>query len=134
MSVIKNHAENVVNVKKRRIRRKHYNWEKEIINGNTNKFYNSTDWEIVREKVLERDNYECQFFSGKWNDGKHLPSKIVPIRATMVHHIIPIKVRPDLALDMNNMISLSFEAHEIIEERNRWSFRKKKKILTVERW
>ena len=43
------------------------------------------------------------------------------------------KQRPDLALDINNMVSLSFEAHEIIEDRNRFRYRKRKRI-TQERW
>lgn len=42
-------------LKKRRARRKYYNWEVEIAKGNTDKFYNSTDFEIAREKVLIRD-------------------------------------------------------------------------------
>jgi 5-methylcytosine-specific restriction endonuclease McrA len=121
-------------MKKRRARRKHYNWAEEIAKGNTDKFYNSTDFEIARERVLARDKYTCQFFLGKWNDGIHFPEHIKIIRANTVHHIISIKERPDLALDINNMISLSFEAHEIIEDRHRWTWRKKKKPLTEERW
>ncbi len=123
----------VADMKERRTRRKYYNWEAEIAKGNTDAFYNSTDWDILREKVLERDKYECQFFVGKWNDGMHKPDKIKLIRATMVHHIIPIKERPDLALDINNCISLSFEAHEIIENRIRFKY-KKRKLVTKERW
>lgn len=120
-------------MKQRRARRKYYNWEEEIAKGNTDKFYNSTDFEIVREKVLVRDKGKCQFFLGKWNDGKHFPDKIKIVDANTVHHIIPIKQRPDLALDINNMVSLSFEAHEIIEERTRFRYKRKKKI-TQERW
>ena len=81
-----------------------------------------------------RDKNKCQFFLGKWNDGKHYPDKIKIIDANTVHHIIPIKERPDLALDIDNMVSLSFEAHEIIEERHRWTWRKKKKTIAEERW
>lgn len=121
-------------IKQRRKRRKFINWEVEIAKGNTNAFYNSTDWEILREKVLERDKGKCQFFLGKWNDGKHFPKTINIINADTVHHIIPIKERPDLALDINNCISLSFEAHEIIEDRHRWTWRKRKKLITEERW
>lgn len=121
-------------MKKRRARRKHYNWEVEIAKGNTDKFYNSTDWDEIREKRLRADKYKCQFFLGKWNDGKHIPNKIKMIDATIVHHIIPIRERPDLALDINNLVSLSFEAHEIIEGRTGFRFRKKKKPLTEERW
>jgi 5-methylcytosine-specific restriction endonuclease McrA len=120
-------------IKKRRKRRKYYNWELEIAKGNTDKFYNSTDFDIAREKVLERDKGKCQFFLGKWNDGKHFPNKIKIVDAKIIHHIIPIKQRPDLALDINNMVSLSFEAHEIIEERTRFRYKKKKRI-SQERW
>lgn len=121
-------------LKKRRKRRKIVDWEHEIAKGNTNEFYNSTDWDILREKVLARDKYECQFFAGKWDDGIHKPYKIEPVTATMVHHKISIKERPDLALDINNCVSLSFEAHEIIEDRYRFSFKKKHELITVERW
>ena len=123
-------------MKQRRKRRKYYNWAEEIAKGNTDKFYKSTDFDIAREKVLERDKYTCQFFLGKWNDGKHFPTKIKIVRANTIHHIIPIKQRPDLALDIDKMISLSFEAHEIIEERHRWLYRNKKKSkpITTERW
>ncbi len=120
-------------MKQRRARRKYYNWELEIAKGNTDKFYNSTDFDIAREKVLERDKGKCQFFLGKWNDGKHFPNKIKIIDAEIVHHIIPIKQRPDLALDINNMVSLSFEAHEIVEERTRFRYKRKNRI-TQERW
>ena len=121
-------------MKQRRSRRKKYNWEAEISKGNTDKFYKSTDFDIAREKVLARDKYTCQFFLGKWNDGIHFPQHIKIVKANTVHHIIPIKERTDLALDINNMISLSFEAHEIIEERHRWTWRRKKKSITEEKW
>lgn len=121
-------------MKQRRKRRKYYNWEKEIAKGNTDKFYHSTDFDIAREKVLKRDKYTCQFFLGKWNDGNHFPNRIKIEKANTVHHIIPIKQRPDLALNIDNMISLSFEAHEIIEERHKWTCRKRKKVITKERW
>lgn len=121
-------------MKKRRARRKSYNWAIEIAKGNTQAFYNSTDYDIWREKILERDNHECQFFAGKWNDGIHKPYKIIPRRATTTHHIIPIKERPDLCLDLDNGVALCFEAHEIIEGRHRFWFRKKKKHLTEEKW
>lgn len=120
-------------MKQRRKRRKYYNWTEEIAKGNTDKFYHSTDFDIWREKVLERDKYECQFFLGKWDDGIHKPIKIKPVVANTAHHIIPIKQRPDLALDVNNGVALSFEAHEIIEDRKRFRY-KKKKLITRERW
>ncbi len=51
--------------KKRRKRRRQYNWAKEIAKGNTDKFYNSTDFEIAREKVLARDKRQMPVFSRK---------------------------------------------------------------------
>lgn len=123
-------------MKKRRKKRVERNWIEEISKGNTHLFYCSTEWDILREQVLERDKHFCQFFLGKWNDGKHFPNKIEILKATYVHHIISIKERPDLALDPNNCISLSFKAHEIIEDRflllNK--SKKKKPINIEERW
>lgn len=120
-------------IKKRRKRRKTFDWPREIAKGNIKGFYNSTDWDIAREKALQRDNYTCQFFLGNWNDGKHFPDRIEPIQATTVHHTFPIKQFPEHCLDVDKLVSLSFEAHEIIEERNKFEFRKKK-ILTEEWW
>ena len=119
--------------KKRRKKRKIYNWEYEIAKGNTDKFYHSTDFKIWREEVLKRDKGICQFFAGNWNDGIHFPDKIKLIKANTAHHKKSIKERPDLALDVSNGVALSFEAHEIIEDRHRWTWRKKKP-LTEERW
>lgn len=122
-------------MKQRRKRRKQYNWIEEITKGNTDKFYNSTDFDILREQVLERDHHICQFFLGNWDDGIHKPYFIKPIKATTVHHKISIKERPDLALDPDNCISLSRLAHEIIEGRHKFYFKKKqKKNIPDERW
>lgn len=118
---------------RRKRRSEQKNWSHEIAKGNINSFYKSTDWDIAREKSLTRDRYTCQFFLGKWNDGVHFPKRIKPVRANTVHHIISIKERPDLCLDIDNLISLSFIAHEIIEDRHRFEF-KKKIPITKERW
>ena len=120
--------------KQRRARRKQYDWTEEISKGNINAFYHSTDWRIAREKVLERDKNTCQFFIRKWSDGIHKPDHYKLMKANTVHHIISIKERPDLALDIDNMISLSFEAHEIIEDRSRFKFKKRNKPITNELW
>jgi 5-methylcytosine-specific restriction endonuclease McrA len=121
-------------MKQRRKPRKSYDWIAEITKGHTNLFYKSREWDMLREQVLKRDYYTCQFFLGKWDDGKHKPYTIKIERAVRVHHKIPIKERPDLALDPNNCVSLSFEAHEIIEDRNQFHFKKLKEPITDERW
>lgn len=121
-------------MKVRRKRRKTYNWIEEISKGNIDKFYKSTDFDILKEFVLERDHHTCQFFLGAWDDGKHKPSFIKPIQATIVHHKIPIRERPDLALDPDNCVSLSFLAHEIVEDRYKFYFKRRKKAISAERW
>lgn len=119
---------------KRRKKRKYHNWIEEIAKGNTDAFYHSTEWKILRGEALERDKNKCQFFLGKWNDGIHFPDKIKLIEANTVHHKKSIKERPDLCLDIDNLVSLSFEAHEIIEDRGRFRFKNKKKVMNKEKW
>lgn len=125
------------NVKKRR-RRKIYNWPSEIARGNIDKFYKSTDWKDMREQILMRDKYVCQFFKGSFEQYGHTPNQISLMRANTVHHIKPIKEYPELCLDSNNLISLSHDAHEIIEGRadrlKDWNEKQKKPPLTKERW
>lgn len=121
-------------MKQRRARRVHKDWSKEIAKGNVLAFYKSTDWDIARERALKRDRFTCQFFLGKYTEGEHKAKKTMLKKANTVHHIIPVKERPDLALDLDNLISLSHEAHEIIEDRHKFYFRRKKKPLTEESW
>ena len=125
------------NVKKKR-KRKVYNWPHEIAKGNTDKFYKSTDWEEMREFILFRDKYVCQFFKGDFEQYGHKPEKIDFVRANTVHHIKPLREYPELCLEPSNLISLSRDAHEIIEGRAdqllKWNKKKQKKPLTEERW
>ena len=115
--------------------KKYHNWPEEISKSHTDKFYHSSEWKKLRKEILDRDKFKCQFYLGRWNDGVHFPDKIKLIPANTVHHIISIKERPDLCLDKDNLVSLSFEAHEIIEDRERFLFKKKnKKLLSKERW
>lgn len=122
-------------MKKRRKQRVHKDYLSLIKQGKVKEFYDSTEWDILREKALERDHYTCQFFIGAWNDGLHIPDKIKIVRAVYVHHIKSVKEFPELALDLDNLVSLSFEAHEIVEDRVS-VFKKKpcKSQLNVERW
>ncbi|WP_201288916.1 HNH endonuclease [Erysipelothrix anatis] len=123
----------MVKQKKRRARRKPAkDWIVEINKGNVDAFYKSTDWDIARESALIRDKGVCQWFLGKF---KHevTPDHISLVTATTVHHIKPLREYPELALDVSNLVSLSFEAHERIEGRWRDNF-KKKKVITEERW
>ncbi len=70
-------------------------------------FYTSTAWRKLREQALIRDHYECQQCVKLMEMGKLFR----PSRATMVHHIIPRTLRPDLELDLDNLISLCDSCH-----------------------
>ena len=70
-------------------------------------FYHSTLWLQVRAKALERDAGMCQDCMDLFRAGL----KVKPRRAIMVHHVISIEDRPDLALDLNNLRSLCGPCH-----------------------
>lgn len=69
-------------------------------------FYKSKEWQIVRQQVLERDNYLCV----RCNNPDKLERKTP---ADVVHHIEELKERWDLRLDPNNCESLCHNCHNI---------------------
>ena len=70
-------------------------------------FYHTAAWKRARAAALMRDNGMCQACMDRLRAGYG----IRPRRATMVHHIIPLEDRPDLALDLSNLRSLCAECH-----------------------
>lgn len=70
--------------------------------------YNSKRWQRLREKILKRDNYMCQY-SKRY--GRRVP-------ANMVHHIYPAEVFPEYQWCEWNLISLSNEAHNMMHDRD----------------
>lgn len=93
-------------------------------------FYLSKTWEITRSVVLRRDHYECQKCKDK--------GKVT--KATCVHHIKHLKDYPELALTLENLISLCDACHneehpEKFEEQNKKLNEKKKKLEKFkEKW
>lgn len=73
-------------------------------------FYLTKAWRELREVALARDNYLCQRCFKKKN-------KL--ISADMVHHIKPRLRFPDLALVLENLISLCWGCHNIVEPRGK---------------
>ena len=63
----------------------------------------------VRERVLKRDNYMCQY-SKRY--GKR-------VQADTVHHIYPADKYPEYRYCEWNLISLSNEAHNKMHDRNK---------------
>lgn len=73
----------------------------------TNPFYKSKKWIRKRELILKRDEYKCRECK---RYGKTSP-------ATTVHHVIPLDQRPDLKLNINNLISLCDKCHNQMHNR-----------------
>ena len=63
---------------------------------NIDGFYSSRPWFKVRAKVLKRDGYRCRMCG----------AAVAGPYAASVDHIIPRRLRPDLALDMSNLQTL----------------------------
>ena len=69
--------------------------------------YTSKRWQIKRKKILKKDGYidRYAFMYGKI------------IEATLVHHIYPAKEYPEYSYEDWNLISISFETHNKLENR-----------------
>ena len=70
-------------------------------------FYLSRAWRNLRAQALERDHYLCQDCLAEKARG----GMIRPRPATAVHHIKPRELYPELALDLDNLISLCDACH-----------------------
>ncbi|MDT2815965.1 HNH endonuclease [Vagococcus carniphilus] len=91
-------------------------------------FYNSSEWKLLRQSVLERDNYECQWCKeqGKVTTGVH--------SILEVDHIEELKDRPELALDIDNLRTLCKDCHNKRHDRFNYRPSKKKKKWDDEWW
>lgn len=70
-------------------------------------FYHSGPWKAVSRKARDRDQGMCRDCMERFRAGQMNK----PRRAELVHHMIPIDERPDLALDLNNLRSLCNICH-----------------------
>lgn len=69
------------------------------------KFYHSGDWRRVREQVLKRDNYECQWCKA---EGRVTTAKTATLE---VDHIKELQYYPELALEPGNLRTLCHDCH-----------------------
>ena len=69
--------------------------------------YKSKRWKKLREAVLRRDGYLCQYEA---RFGKR-------VEATTVHHILPAEKYPEYQWEPWNLISLSTVAHNKMHDR-----------------
>jgi 5-methylcytosine-specific restriction enzyme A len=95
------------------------------------KFYNSSEWESLRLKALERDNYECQECKrqGFVYTDHHDPDKH---KRLDVDHIKEIYTNPELALELDNLTTLCVRHHN--EKHKRFFHRKKENQWDDEKW
>ena len=70
-------------------------------------FYKSRAWRSLRTMALQRDHYLCQDCMAAKARGE----MIRPRAATVVHHILSVEARPDLRLDIDNLVSLCDACH-----------------------
>jgi 5-methylcytosine-specific restriction protein A len=94
-----------------------------IQQGNTHKFYKSTEWKYKRKDILKRDNYECQICK---HEGKYS-------KADCVHHIQHIRKVPMLALTDSNLLSICNACHNT-EHPEKLIKNVKKGFTNEERW
>lgn len=80
-------------------RQKFYDQKKR--NRESKMFYNSIRWHATRDEVMAAAYGldEIEFSNGRG------------IKGELVHHIYPLRERPDLALDPANLICVSAETH-----------------------
>lgn len=100
-------------------------WIRYLIQHNNIKaFYNSALWLNKRAEALDRDNNECQKCKAR---GLFSP-------ANCVHHKEHVKQHPELALDLDNLISLCNSCHD---EEHPEKLKKnilKTRFINEERW
>lgn len=100
-------------------------WIKALIKHNNVKaFYNSGLWQHKRIDALERDNNECQ----KCKDNGLYSA------ADCVHHKKHLKQHPELALDLENLISLCNSCHDEEHPEKLRKNKSKRKFINEERW
>ncbi|SEQ23310.1 HNH endonuclease [Virgibacillus subterraneus] len=99
------------------------------------KFYKSKPWRMLRQSILERDNFECQeckrqgrVFTKYHKPGKH--------KVFDVDHIKELEDHPELAMDPDNLETLCIRCHN--HKHDRYVFRLFKRKATKwdsdERW
>ena len=89
---------------------RHKEYDKYSRNRRSKQYYNSREWEAVREHVLQLDERIDVYV--------YMTQGVVTIADT-VHHIIPLKEDWSLRNNEDNLISLHHDTHSMIEQQYR---------------
>lgn len=89
---------------------RHKEYDKYSRNRRSKQYYNSREWEAVREHVLQLDERIDVYV--------YMTQGVVTIADT-VHHIIPLKEDWSLRNNEDNLISLNHDTHSMIEQQYR---------------
>ena len=89
---------------------RHKEYDKYSRDRRSKQYYNSREWEVVREHVLQLDEGIDVYV--------YMTQGIV-IRADTVHHIVPLKENWNLRSNEDNLISLNHDTHSMIEQQYR---------------
>ena len=96
---------------------------KDLIDNNAlEKFYGSWDWRLESIKKIRSEHHECVMCKREHR----------LVRATLVHHIVPLKEAPELAYTWDNLMPLCHDCHERIHKRGAYS--EPKGFQNPERW
>lgn len=75
-------------------------------------FYGQRCWLRVREQALIRDRYQCVWCRQAGRRARDAKGRAIPVPATLVHHIRPRSEAPELALELDNLVSLCARCHD----------------------
>ena len=78
----------------------------------TNPFYGTEAWKRCRAAALRRDGGLCVWCMRRGRVTVDAKGRRWPVLATVVHHIQHLEDRPDLALDLDNLVSLCDSCHD----------------------
>jgi len=92
----------------------------------SHEFLVSSVWRRCREDALRRDKYMCQTCLKKGRITLYTDE--APLE---VHHIISRKERPDLSLELSNLISLCHDCHEETKQRTRTISKRGIRIIKI---
>lgn len=91
--------------------------------GDVGKFYHDYDWRMLALDVIREHHGECQMC----RKAKRLT------RATLAHHILYLRDRPDLAYERSNLMPLCHDCHERIHGRGQYAAGRPR-FTNEERW